>query len=115
MRLFAGTPFDRPPHCDRCGELESVCTCPPPEPERVAPETQTAALRVEKRKRGKVVTVVRGLNPADNDLAGLLTRLKNICGAGGTLADGALEIQGSHIERIRTELVNIGYKVKVAG
>ncbi|MEZ6060507.1 MAG: translation initiation factor [Planctomycetaceae bacterium] len=112
MRLFAGTQFDRPPRCERCGELEDDCTCPPPEPVRIAPEKQTARLAVEKRKRGKLVTVIRGLDPAQNDLPSLLTRLKSACGAGGTIAADNLEIQGSHIDRIRSELRTIGYQVK---
>ena len=39
-RLFAGTPWDRPPTCERCGKLESECACPPPavEPKRLPPE-----------------------------------------------------------------------------
>src|SRR5258708_18495761 len=69
-RLFAGTPFDRPPTCDRCGKLESECACPPlvVEPVRLAPETQTARLKLERRPKGKVVTVVGGLDPEGNDL-----------------------------------------------
>ncbi len=35
-RLFAGTPFDRPPTCERCGKLVEDCACPPPEPEALA-------------------------------------------------------------------------------
>ena len=61
MRLFEGTPFDRPPRCERCGELEEQCTCPPPEPMRLPPGEQTARIAVEKRKRGKRVTVVSTL------------------------------------------------------
>jgi len=112
MRLFAGTPFDRPPRCERCGELEENCRCPPPPPERTPPGKQTAHLAVEKRKKGKVVTVVRGLSAAGNDLPALLTELKNACGAGGSVQDDELEIQGSHVERIRQLLTELGYKVK---
>ena len=116
-RLFAGTPFDRPPHCDICEQLEEDCTCPPPappEPQRTPPEKQTARLAVEKRKRGKVVTIIRGLDPEGNDLASLLTTLRNKCGAGGSLKDDQLEIQGRHLDRVRDELLAIGYKVKGA-
>ncbi|MEZ6124404.1 MAG: translation initiation factor [Planctomycetaceae bacterium] len=113
-RLFAGTPFDRPPRCERCEQLESECRCPPeapPPPVRIPPEKQTARLAVEKRKKGKLVTVIRGLDPNGNDLAALLTELRTRCGAGGSLQDDHLEIQGSHLERVRTELKKIGYRV----
>lgn len=112
MRLFEGTPYDRPPHCERCGEREEACTCPPAVPERTPPAKQTAKLAIEKRQKGKVVTVVRGLAPDANDLADLLTRLKSACGAGGTLKEDVLEIQGRHVDRIRAALEQIGYKVK---
>src|SRR4051794_27082919 len=98
-RLFAGTPWDRPPTCDRCGKLESECTCPPPEvePVRIPPEAQTARLRVEKRPKGKVVTVVRGLAPEGNDLDALAAKLKARCGTGGTVKEGTIELQGDHV------------------
>lgn len=112
MGLFAGTKWDVPAHCDRCGALDSECKCPPPAPVRVPPEKQTARLAVEKRKKGKMVTVVSGLAAADNDLPELLTRLKTACGAGGTLQEDSLEIQGEHLERIRSLLAEIGYRVK---
>jgi translation initiation factor 1 len=76
------------------------------------PEKQTARLNVEKRKRGKVVTVVRGLRADGNDLPGLLGRLKAACGAGGTIKEDELEIQGDHQERLRGLLAEIGYRVR---
>lgn len=112
MRLFEGTAWDRPPRCERCGELESECTCPPPTPERIPPEKQTARITVEKRKKGKLVTVVAGLSPAGNDLAGLLGELKSACAAGGTLKDGALELQGDQAERVRGLLTRQGYRTR---
>ncbi|MDA1054660.1 MAG: translation initiation factor [Planctomycetota bacterium] len=111
-RLFAGTEFYQPPKCDRCGELEEDCQCPPAPTPRVPPPQQTAKLSVEKRKKGKVVTVVRGLAAAGNDLAELLSALKTACGAGGALKEEALEVQGKHVERIRDSLVKMGYHVK---
>ncbi len=110
MRLFEGTPFDRPPRCERCEELEEECKCPPEPKHRTPPEKQTAKLAVEKRKRGKSVTIVRGL--ADSDLAWLLKELKSACGAGGAVKDDVLEIQGNQMERLRKELLKMGYRVK---
>ncbi len=109
MRLFEGTPFDRPPRCERCGELEANCRCPP---ERTPPGKQTARLSIEKRKKGKYVTVIRGLAAEDNDLPALLTQLKTTCGAGGTISDDGLEIQGEQRDRVRELLSRIGYRVK---
>lgn len=112
MRLFEGTVFDRPPRCETCGELEAACTCPPPELQRIPPQQQTARVAVEKRKKGKFVTVIRGLSAAGNDLPALLTLLKSHCGAGGTLHEGELEIQGEQLDRVRTRLQQLGYRVQ---
>lgn len=113
-RLFAGTPLDRPPRCERCGELEQACLCPPQvEPRKVTPpEKQTARIQVEKRPKGKVVTVVRGLDAAGTDLESLTSTLKNSCGTGGTVKEGTIEIQGDHQARVEAALSKQGFKVK---
>ena len=113
-RLFAGTPWDRPTTCERCGRLETDCACPPPavEPVRLAPEIQTAQLRVEKRAKGKVVTVVSHLDPDGNDLPALAARLKASCGAGGTVKDGLIELQGNHLAAAETALQALGYRTR---
>lgn len=115
MRLFEGTKWDRPPTCERCGLQLADCKCPPlPAPPRefLSPQKQTAKLAVEKRGGGRFVTVIRGLAAADNDLTALLARLKAEHGAGGTVKDDTIEIQGKHLEPIRATLTSIGYKVK---
>lgn len=112
MRLLEGTPWDRPPRCDRCGALEADCQCPAESPARIPPEKQTARLAVERRQKGKMVIVIRGLPPEGNDLDALLSHLKSACGAGGTVRENGIEIQGSQVERVRQTLQAMGYKVK---
>ena len=112
MRLFEGTPFDIPPKCHLCGRLDSECTCSAEMKARVAPEKQIATLRLEKRKKGKIVTVICGLTEVANDLPDVLTKLKNACGAGGPIEGDLLEIQGDHLRRIRDHLTQMGYRVK---
>lgn len=113
-RLFAGTPWDRPPTCDRCGQPEASCACPPPvvETVRISPETQTARIRLEKRPKGKHVTAISGLEPLSNDLAALAATLKAKCGTGGTLKDGTIELQGDRLAAAETVLKAIGYKTR---
>ena len=113
MRLFAGTPFDEPPTCERCGQPESACKFPPVLIQKTAKmlDKKTVKLSVEKRKKGKVVTLVRGLSANTDDLLVLLTQLKNQCGAGGTLDGNTLVLQGNHVERLRRLLSETGLHV----
>lgn len=114
MRLFEGTQWDRPPTCDRCGKLESECQCPPVsvEEEMIPPDRQTAVVGVEKRKKGKLVTVLTGFEPQPAVIAELFTTLKSACGSGGTIRDASVEIQGDHQEKVCRILKELGYRVK---
>jgi translation initiation factor 1 len=68
-------------------------------------------LSVQKRAKGKLVTVVAGLHEPETDVPALLTQLKNHCGAGGTFRDDIIEIQGHHLDRVRKLLCELGYRV----
>ena len=111
-RLFAGTPFDIPPRCDRCGELEADCQCEPLPPPRLDPQKQTAKVRLDRRKNKRLVTVIWGLSAADNDLRELLSQLQSACGSGGSLQGEQIELQGDHQQRVKELLGKIGYKVR---
>jgi translation initiation factor 1 len=41
--------------------------------------------------------------------------LKRLCGVGGTVKDGVVEIQGDHRERVAERLRALGHTVKLAG
>ena len=82
------------------------------EPVRLPPERQTARLRLESRPKGKMVTVVRNLDPAGNDLPALAARLKARCGAGGTVKDGLIELQGDHLANVESTLTSLGYRTR---
>lgn len=71
--------------------------------------------RESKGRRGKTVTIISGLTLDDAKLQELSTRLKQICGTGGTVKDGKIEIQGDQCDRILAELQNRGYKAKRSG
>jgi translation initiation factor 1 len=62
---------------------------------------------------GKVVTVVRGLEAAV--LQETARELKRLCGSGGAIKDGAIEIQGDHREKVAARLGAQGHRVKLAG
>src|SRR5262245_39886777 len=80
------------------------------------PAQQTVYLhRDSKGRRGGVVTLIKRLVLSEEDMKELAKKLKQLCGSGGTIKDGEIEIQGEHRERIAEALRKIGYKVKIAG
>lgn len=75
-------------------------------------------LRVEASRagrKGKTVTIVRGLQANGESLTELLKKLKAHCGAGGTLKENELEIQGDHKQKVIEFLIKLGYKAKSSG
>jgi translation initiation factor 1 len=64
---------------------------------------------------GKGVSVVTGLPLRAAALEELATRLKKLCGAGGAVKDGTIEIQGDHRDRLVTQLCKLGYDAKRSG
>jgi translation initiation factor 1 len=66
-------------------------------------------------RNGKTVTVIRGLPERGPALEARVALMKRLCGAGGTLKDDAVEIQGDHRERLAEHLRTAGYTVKLAG
>ncbi|MBI3162322.1 MAG: translation initiation factor [Chloroflexi bacterium] len=80
------------------------------------PQQQTAYLhRDSKGRGGKGVILIKNLTLTPGDMSALAKKIKQACGTGGTVKDGAIEIQGDNRERIAEVLVKLGYKVKMAG
>jgi len=90
-----------------------------PAPSGAAPPVSGAArVRVGREvagRSGKGVSVISGLALDTAQLAELATRLKKLCGAGGAVRDGVIEIQGEHRDRLVAELCRLGYQAKRAG
>jgi translation initiation factor 1 len=84
------------------------------------PAAQPAAARVRVGREvagrsGKGVSVISGLPLGESELEALATRLKKLCGAGGAVRDGTIEIQGDHRDRLVAELQKLGYEAKRSG
>ncbi|WP_063662728.1 stress response translation initiation inhibitor YciH [Aliivibrio fischeri] len=71
--------------------------------------------RETKGRKGKGVCVVTGLDMEDTQLKLLAAQLKKVCGCGGSVKDGAIEIQGDNREKIKDFLTKQGHTVKLAG
>lgn len=62
-----------------------------------------------KRKYGKVVTLIEGLDEKQLDLGELTKTLKSKLACGGTSKNGRIELQGDHKTRIKEVLVGMGF------
>jgi translation initiation factor 1 len=100
--------------CPKCGWPLRDCKCSSQFARQEAvPAKVVAKLRVEKSGRGgKTVTVVYDLPKNQAFLKQLAAELKRACGAGGTVVEDTVEIQGDLRDRIRVALLTKGWTVK---
>ena len=80
-----------------------------------SPGSADGIVRVSRTKagrKGKTVTLVTGLPPGD--LAGIARDLKRLCGSGGSVKDGVVEVQGDHRDVVARHL-GARFRVKIAG
>ncbi len=100
--------------CPACRQPMAGCLCKVKAP---APAGD-GVVRVGREKQGragKLVTVVRGLPGDAAALAAWGKRLRTACGAGGTVKDGVVEVQGDHVDRVLALVVQAGLKAKRTG
>ena len=71
--------------------------------------------RETKGRKGKGVTLIKGLQLDDKALKALAKDIKKRTGCGGTVKDFVIEIQTDQREMIKTVLEKNGYTVKLAG
>ena len=72
-------------------------------------------IHLDRRASGRVVTVVTGLPGSGAEVAALARELKSACGSGGTVKQGALELQGDHREKVGAALTARGLRFKRSG
>ncbi|MDA1193902.1 MAG: translation initiation factor Sui1 [Planctomycetota bacterium] len=105
---------DPAPMCPRCRRLVTACRC------KQAPAAKPSdgvvrVARSTKGRNGKGVTVITGVPLTGADLQALGKRLKALCGAGGTVKDGTIEVQGDHRDALVEALAKNGWTVKRVG
>ncbi|WP_100655647.1 stress response translation initiation inhibitor YciH [Alteromonas flava] len=71
--------------------------------------------RETKGRKGKGMSIIKGLGLAEPELKALCKTLKQQCGCGGSVKNGSIEIQGDVREKLKDLLQKQGFTVKLAG
>jgi translation initiation factor 1 (eIF-1/SUI1) len=87
----------------------------PEKPHRPKGDGIVRIQRQTKGRKGKGVSLVTGLDLDDAELKLIAAELKKVCGCGGSVKEGVIEIQGDKRENIKAHLEKKGYTVKLAG
>ncbi|GGJ02346.1 translation initiation factor [Shewanella hanedai] len=92
---------------------------------RIAPEKEAldapigdGIVRIHKDskgRKGKGVSIIKGLGLDEKELKALAQKLKKQCGCGGTVKEFTIEVQTDNREQLKTLLEKLNYQVKLAG
>ena len=115
-RLVYSTGVGRVTTCSVCGRPYKKCRCDQPAtPLAQKHDGIVRVMRDRKHRAGKTVTVISGVPGSEGEVVALVQQLKKLCGSGGTVKEGNIEIQGDHCDKVQARLSELGYKVKRAG
>ncbi|MEM2974117.1 MAG: stress response translation initiation inhibitor YciH [Candidatus Micrarchaeia archaeon] len=89
--------------CPVCGYPKELCVCEAIEKESV----QKIKVYVTKKKFGKLVTVVEGIDKKAVEDVGKELKRKMACG--GTMKEGVVFLQGDHRAKVKQTLIALGY------
>ncbi len=90
--------------CTVCGLPKELCAC-----ETIAKESQKIIVKVEKKKFGKVYTVITGIDNKEINMKDLAKKLKTEFACGGTIKENKIELQGDHKKKTKDFLVKMGF------
>ena len=93
--------------CPVCGLPGELCVC-----EDIAKEAQSVRISTDKRRYGKTVTIVEGIDTSNISINDVAKKLKTKCAAGGTVKNGRIVLQGDHKKKISRVLEEIGFTVE---
>lgn len=93
--------------CDKCGLPVDLCIC-----KEIAKEQQLVKISTSKKKFGKIITVIEGINEKEVDLKALSKALKSRFACGGTVKGGCIELQGNQKAVVKKTLREMGYTLE---
>jgi translation initiation factor 1 len=89
--------------CPKCGLPNQACVC-----EQIIKSSQKIKVATEKKRYGKIVTVVSGFE-SGIDVKSIAKALKSELACGGTYKENTIELQGDHSRKIKELLVKQGF------
>lgn len=107
--------------CPECGKPVSACSCKKKAVEAGGQPTRypiDGTIKIQKEtkgRKGKIVTAVYGVPLENEGLEEFAKTLKRRCGAGGSVKNGVIMIQGDHRQTLLDELNRHGYTAKPVG
>ena len=101
--------------CPACRQPAAQCTCKTAANAAPVGDGNVRVSLQSKGRGGKSVTLVKGVALDPMALAVLGKQLRTACGAGGTVKDGVIEVQGDHCELVMEALRKQGYQPKRTG
>lgn len=104
--------------CPGCLRGVNDCICKSKHPTLEKPTDGDGVVRLHretKGRKGKGVTLIRGLTLGDSELKVLAKKLKAACGVGGAIKDGVIELQSADRDKVKVLLEQQGFSVKLAG
>ena len=90
--------------CPQCGLPKELCVC-----ETIAKESQKIIVTSEKKKFGKINTVIKGIDEKEINLRDVAKKLKSKFACGGTAKEGKIELQGDHKQNVKKYLIELGF------
>ena len=90
--------------CPKCGLPMQACVC-----EQIVKSSQKIKVTTDKKRYGKIVTIVSGFE-SGIDVKKIAKALKNELACGGTSKDNIIELQGDHRNKIKENLVKLGFE-----
>jgi len=90
--------------CPKCGLPKEACVC-----EKLAKSKQKIKVSTERRRFGKLMTVVKGIEDKDIDIRKIAKELKSELACGGTVKENAIELQGNHAKKVKEKLIELGF------
>ena len=90
--------------CATCSFPKDLCIC-----DSLSADEQQIIISNDRRKWGKIVTVIKFEGNIEANLKDILKKAKKKCASGGTVRGNEIELQGDHKFKLKKFLIDLGF------